>query len=84
MECRCLGVTKPIRIPERRAAGWVWDRPPLTCARSSHRVPSLELAKTPRCLPWRVEVAACWPGPPLSMYSLLAPAPPGSVWLGGH
>jgi hypothetical protein len=55
--CRCSGVSNPIRIPERRAAGWVWGRPPPTCAGSSRWVPSLEglgLAKTPRCLPRHV------------------------------
>jgi hypothetical protein len=55
--CRCSGVSNPIRIPERRAAGWVWGRPPPTCAGSSRWVPSLEglgQAKTPRCLPRHV------------------------------
>ena len=54
---RCSGVSNPIRIPERRAAGWVWGRPPPTCAGSSRWVPSLEglgLAKTARCLPRHV------------------------------
>ena len=56
-ESRCSGVSNPIRIPERRAAGWVWGRPPPTCAGSSRWVPSLEglgLAKTARCLPRHV------------------------------
>ena len=56
-KCRCSGVSNPIRIPERRAAGWVWGRPPPTCAGSSRWVPSLEglgLAKTARCLPRHV------------------------------
>ncbi len=56
-KCRCSGVSNPIRIPEQRAAGWVWGRPPPTCAGSSRWVPSLEglgLAKTPRCLPRHV------------------------------
>ncbi len=31
MGCRCSGVSNPIRIPERRAAGGVWGMPPPTC-----------------------------------------------------
>ncbi len=56
-KCRCSGVSNPIRIPERRAAGWVWGRFPPNCAGSSRWVPSLEglgLAKTTRCLPRHV------------------------------
>ena len=53
--CCCSGESDPIRIPERRAAGWV-GVDPAPPAGSSRWVPSLEglvLAKTVRCLPRR-------------------------------
>ena len=52
--CRCSGESDPIRIPRRRAAGWVGVGP-APPAGSSRRVPSLEglvEAKAVRCLPW--------------------------------
>ena len=75
-KCCCSGVSNPIRIPERRAAGWVWGRPPPTCAGSSRWVPSLEglgQAKTPRCLPRHVVRVVS--APTRSPWFLLAPEP---------
>jgi hypothetical protein len=64
--CCCSGESDPIRIPERRAAGWV-GVDPAPPAGSSRWVPSLEglvLAKTARCLPRRRGggVPAVFPG----------------------
>ena len=81
--CRCSGVSNPIRIPERRAAGWVWGRPPPTCAGSSRWVPSLEglgLAKTARCLPRHVVRVVG--APTRSQWFLLAPEPQGASGCG--
>jgi hypothetical protein len=45
------------------------------------------MAKTPRCLPWRVEEAACRPGPPWFLQVLEShvseppgPAEEGQMW----
>jgi hypothetical protein len=80
------GVRTPFASPNGEQQGGFGVDPSPTCAGSSRWVPSLEglgLAnlKTPRCLPQRVEVAACRPGPP---WFLLAPAPAGSIWLWCH